>query len=444
MEPRRRLTNEAYTMGWICASLLDLAAAKAMMEERHLALRQHPADKNEYTLGRVGEYNIVVVCLPAEQAGAIAAAVAATRMMYSFGKIKFVFMVGTGGGVPNKHNDIRLGDVVVGVPSPGKAAVVQYDFGKDTVNDFELFGSLRPPPPDLLAIVGALRTEHGSEHIQLTNHLSAIDGSFAYPGVEHDLLFNSDYEHPSDSDLICSGCDRGELIQRERKNTEGVVHYGSIGSSNMCMSNTKRRERLRKDLGVLCLETESAGLMNDFPCLAIQGVSNYADSHADATKQWEKYAAATAAAYTTGLLKFMSTNTYIREAESSARGQSAVSTGVYSQPQPALEGDESQRPVLSTPPPNSSETDESFGSSMPSMLKKVFFFHNKYGTRSILLFLCRSDDAWCTISEKLRCGSCGKGFWKSQSHNCAMAGVGVSNSKFKRILELSAYTLTFT
>ena len=107
--------------------------------------------------------------------------------------------------------------------------------------------------------------------------------------------------------------------------------------------------------------------MNDFPCLAIRGVSNYADSHADfqATKQWEKYAAAMAAAYTTELLKFMSTKMYIREAESSARGRSAVSSGFSSQSQPALEGDESRRPVLSTPSP---------GSSMPSMLKKAFFF----------------------------------------------------------------------
>jgi hypothetical protein len=227
MEPRRRLTNEAYTMGWKCASLLDLAAAKAMMEERHLALRQHPADKNEYTLGRVGAYNIVVVCLPAERAGAIAAAIAATRMMYSFGNIKFVFMVGTGGGVPNEDNDVRLGDVVVGVPSPSKAAVIQYDFGKGTVNDLERFGSLNPPPPALLAIVGDLRTEHGSEHLQLTNHLRTIDGSYAYPGVEHDLLFKANYKHCGDNDLICSHCDPEALIERrERKKTEPVIHYG--------------------------------------------------------------------------------------------------------------------------------------------------------------------------------------------------------------------------
>ena len=215
-------------------------------------MRQPPADKNEYTLGRVGEYNIVVVCLPAEQAGAIAAAIAATRMMYSFGNIKFVFMVGTGGGVPNEDNDVRLGDVVVGVPSPGKAAVIQYDFGKDTVNDFERFGSLSPPPPALLAIVGDLRTEHRSEHIQLANHLRAIDGSYAYPGVEHDLLFDADYEHRRDNDLICSDCDRGALVRRERKKTEPVIHYGSIGSSNMFIRNAKMRERLGKETWECC------------------------------------------------------------------------------------------------------------------------------------------------------------------------------------------------
>jgi hypothetical protein len=40
---------------------------------------------------------------------------------------------------------------------------------------------------------------------------------------------------------------------------------------------------------------EAAGLMNDFPCLVIRGICDYADSHKNNT--WQPYAAATAAAY---------------------------------------------------------------------------------------------------------------------------------------------------
>lgn len=40
---------------------------------------------------------------------------------------------------------------------------------------------------------------------------------------------------------------------------------------------------------------EAAGLMNDFPCLVIRGICDYGDSHKN--DRWQRYAAATAAAY---------------------------------------------------------------------------------------------------------------------------------------------------
>jgi hypothetical protein len=45
---------------------------------------------------------------------------------------------------------------------------------------------------------------------------------------------------------------------------------------------------------------EAAGLMNNLPCLVIRGKCDYADSHK--SKQWQGYAAATAAAYAKELL----------------------------------------------------------------------------------------------------------------------------------------------
>ncbi|KAL2818214.1 hypothetical protein BDW59DRAFT_152168 [Aspergillus cavernicola] len=45
---------------------------------------------------------------------------------------------------------------------------------------------------------------------------------------------------------------------------------------------------------------EAAGLMDDFPCLVIRGISDYADSHKN--NHWQGYAAATAAAYAKELL----------------------------------------------------------------------------------------------------------------------------------------------
>jgi len=65
------------------------------------------------------------------------------------------------------------------------------------------------------------------------------------------------------------------------------------------------RDKLRKDLGILCVDMEAAGRMDEFSCLVIRGICDYADSHKN--KIWQPYAAATAAAYAKELLYIIPT-----------------------------------------------------------------------------------------------------------------------------------------
>lgn len=51
---------------------------------------------------------------------------------------------------------------------------------------------------------------------------------------------------------------------------------------------------------------EAAGLMNDFPCVVIRGICDYADSHKN--ERWQPYAAAVAAAYGRELLEQIPVN----------------------------------------------------------------------------------------------------------------------------------------
>lgn len=67
-----------------------------------------------------------------------------------------------------------------------------------------------------------------------------------------------------------------------------MVHYGTIGSANQVVKNRKTRDRLREDLGLLCVEMEAAGIMDEFLCLVIRGICDYADSHK--SKRWQEYA----------------------------------------------------------------------------------------------------------------------------------------------------------
>ena len=129
------LSLKDYTVGWISALPLEMAAATAVFDDDHSDLRTPLSDHNNYRLGRIEEHNVVLLCLPAGVTGKVATATAADQMRSTFKSIRFGLMVGIGGGVPSPEHDIRLGDVAVSQPtktSGGGGGVVQYDFGKAT------------------------------------------------------------------------------------------------------------------------------------------------------------------------------------------------------------------------------------------------------------------------------------------------------------------------
>jgi nucleoside phosphorylase len=87
-------------MGWVCALQIELVAAQEMLDEKHESHR-HDDDTTIYTLGRTGEHNVVVACLPDGQTGKTSAAAFAMQMKSAFKSIRFGLMVGIEGGVPS-------------------------------------------------------------------------------------------------------------------------------------------------------------------------------------------------------------------------------------------------------------------------------------------------------------------------------------------------------
>lgn len=302
------MQHQNYTIGWICALPTEMAAAVGMLDSRHDPLPQPSHDTNIYTLGHIGAHNVAIACLPAGVTGTNSAAIVANRMLSTFTSIRFGLMVGIGGGVPSQENDIRLGDVVVSKPVGTSGGVIQYDFGKTVqAGRFVRTGSLNRPPDVLLSAVASLQAKHMMEDPGFSKHLSEIISKYpklrdtvTYQGLEHDHLFAADYDH-REGDVACTHCDINRLTSRgPRKGTDPAIHYGLIASGNQVMRDGSCRDRLRKELNVLCFEMEAAGLMDNFPCLVIRGICDYADSHKN--KRWQAYAAATAAAYAKELL----------------------------------------------------------------------------------------------------------------------------------------------
>src|SRR5437667_4391297 len=99
------LTNNNYTVGWVCALRDELAAAQAMLDKEHQNLPQDKRDTNTYTLGQIGQHNVVLACLGMGTTGANAAATAAANLLRSFPKVRFGLMVGIGGGAPSEPSD---------------------------------------------------------------------------------------------------------------------------------------------------------------------------------------------------------------------------------------------------------------------------------------------------------------------------------------------------
>ncbi|KAI9714257.1 MAG: hypothetical protein M1820_000216 [Bogoriella megaspora] len=296
------LSRQDYTVGWVCAIPIELAAAQQMLDEQHEDLAQDENDNTVYSLGRIGQHNVVLACLPDGQIGTGSAAATAMQMVSTFRAIRFGLMVGIGGGVPTEKNDIRLGDIVVSRPTNNYGGVIQYDFGKSIPSGYEQTGSLNSPPQLLLSAVSKLRAKHSQSESKIPHYLLKIGRlpEFTRNHAGDDVLFEKDYPH--DGGDTCESCSNAKTIKREaRPDDFPRVHYGTIASGNTVIKNGMVRDGISsKFKGILCFEMEAAGLMNAFPCLIIRGVADYADSHKN--KKWQAYAAGAAAAYAKDLL----------------------------------------------------------------------------------------------------------------------------------------------
>ncbi|KAH2721095.1 hypothetical protein KXW29_000991 [Aspergillus fumigatus] len=268
-----RWTYNDYTVGVVCAMGFEMSAVRYMLDDEHPRLPTKQGDSNLYILGELSGHNVVIAWLPGTQ-GKGAAAIVANNMQRTFASIKWRLLVGIGGGVPSRTHDIRLGDIVVSMPEGPFGGVVQYDLGKDVEDGFTLKGFLLPPPPILRSAVEKF-CKNGLA-LQITN------------GHQQTRMFSSN---------------QITLMYLIRSHV-GDIHYGLIASGDRVMRSAMKRSKTGREIGdILCFEMEAAGIMTEFPCIAIRGISDYADSHK--SDIWQNYAAAAAAGCAKELLSYL-------------------------------------------------------------------------------------------------------------------------------------------
>jgi nucleoside phosphorylase len=139
----------------------NVAAQEFLDEEHEGPTFVSPNDTNDYTLGKIGEHNVVIAVLPDGEYGIASAASVATNMLSSFPNVRIGLMVGIGGGVPSEKHDIRLGDVVVSASRDGEGGVFQYDFGKSIQGQcFQCTRFLNQPPTTLRTAMTVIQAQH--------------------------------------------------------------------------------------------------------------------------------------------------------------------------------------------------------------------------------------------------------------------------------------------
>lgn len=296
----RILNPKDYEVVWIAPLEIEARAALYLLDERHdgkFAVAR--GDEYVFHAGSMCDHNIVIATLPAGQEyGTGSAAALASQVKKFFPNLWFGLLVGVAAGLPDLSRrpprDIRLGDVLVGLPEGESAGLIAYDLGKETSRGFEpLRGGhvLAMTEPLVRSAIGSIKLEAPRDTKKFLHYYEAIqdeehaDGTFADPGQDIDSLYLT-----KDDGAV-------ELVERSQRPKERRtrVWYGPIGSGEKLLKNAQKRNELRDRYGLIGLEMEAAGTMSRVPVGVIRGVCDYGDEHKN--KEWQPFAAAMAAAY---------------------------------------------------------------------------------------------------------------------------------------------------
>lgn len=300
------LTLAHIQIGWISALSIEALLAEIMLDELiEQTIPLPPNDNNIYKYGRIkingsdASHIVAIAQLPLSSTGKASAATVANNMRRTFPNLKFGIMVGIAGGVWTAKEDLRLGDIVVGLPDDGGPGIIQYDLGKSVQDgEFVTKGIMNKAPDVLRSAAAVLQRKHMRKPGDYVSSLQIAEVKRHASRPSVDNLFTKTYTHRGGD--MCENCDKAHLIIRpQRIDFTPKVHHGAIASGDQVVKDAVFAEKMRAKHNIICFEMEAAGL-DVFPCLVIRGISDYADTHKN--DDWHAYAAATAAAYAKELL----------------------------------------------------------------------------------------------------------------------------------------------
>ncbi|WZH43982.1 Nb-arc tpr domain-containing protein [Fusarium acuminatum] len=237
-------------------------------------LKTSASDPNKYSIGRIGDRNVVLVQPPGT--GKVNAAIAAAHLRVNFPSLELVLVTGVCGGVPATPSgeEISLGDVVI------SNDIVQHDFGRRGSNGFEVKDS----PHERL----------GTQPMRVRNFVTLFEA-------------NRPRERLEDRAAVILGDLQSrnkayEPVAKERDNRSHrpVVFVGRVGSGDTIRSAAER-DTVAKSHDIIAFEREGAGIWDAVPCIIVKGVCDDFDGRKSKVPQ--HFAAAAAAAVSRALIE---------------------------------------------------------------------------------------------------------------------------------------------
>ncbi|XP_059618707.1 uncharacterized protein LOC132263125 isoform X3 [Phlebotomus argentipes] len=290
--------------------------------ERRRQKKKRFGESNVYTLGNIGAHRIVSTKLPSvgsSREAMTATGNTTTRLLGTFQKVDYVFIVGVAGGVPHytdfrKH--VRLGDVVVSHPDIKRNSVLENGHSNPWGDDQFVYvynsrvrevKTYFPVNPCLQQIAKYLQMQHvkkpwetylkdGLRHLQ-----ERTTNDFTRPAANTDKLYMNignrdviEVAHPQQNPQDAQGdaTDAGGPLTR--------VHLGPIGSGSDQIKSDTLRTEFSKTFGLLATDIEMSSVLDSIigncrdSFILVKGISDYKDG--TTTKKWQNYASLAAAA----------------------------------------------------------------------------------------------------------------------------------------------------
>lgn len=303
-------SNKQPTIAIITAQYCEKLAVDSMLENKETFVRYTTVgESNVYTLGNIGAHRIVSTKLPS--VGSTREAMTATgntttRLLGTFQKVDYVFIVGVAGGVPHytdykKH--VRLGDVVISYVDKNKALlgrskekpyVYVYSSGEDLKTYFPVNDCLQQIAESLQANMQSKRPWEDYLKDGLKNLSMKTETDFNRPALNTDKLFMNignneviEVAHPISGEDMVDGLPRSRL------------HLGPIGSGRDLVRNDGLRLNFVKDHGLLATDIEMSSVLDSIigncreSFILVKGISDYKDG--TSTRKWQNFSSLAAA-----------------------------------------------------------------------------------------------------------------------------------------------------